>query len=144
MIIHLAEDFATSVKNKSEGISSYLNRVGRLWVTPYGPFNSLREIEIFTGLQRKTILRRLYSKKQKFQDWYIVDGDSPLAKAEECEQCDMIDDLLFEADCWLCSVYHIHGEEVDDEVSFTYLYKGLKFSCTLGEWNSGTRLHLEI
>lgn len=136
------EDLQLAIKNKSAGIEDYLNTLGKLWVTPYGPFNTLNEVEKLTGLHRKSLLRKFYSKREKFAGWYIIQGDTELTPSEDCEYCDALDDELFAEGCWLCTVFHEHGKPFTDDVKFVYLYQGLKYESTIKDWNNGVKYHL--
>ena len=133
-----------------EGVSEYLysqgkayNSKGRLWVTPYGTFSTLQEVEQITGDYRKTILRRFYSTKSKFDDWYIIDCDSELFNVEKCQGCDTIDDMIFLEDekNWLHRVYHRHLGAITDDTMFEYLHSGVLYKVSLKDWQSGVRPH---
>ena len=134
-------DMNTLLANKDDGISRYLNSQGRLYCTPMGPFDTLKEVEALTGVYRKTLLRRFASKTDNFSDWYIIDGATEITPSEDCDQCDMIDDLIFKEGCWLCHVSHKHGTELTDNTLFTYLYGGAGYACLLGNWLNGMRPH---
>ena len=135
------EDVQLANKNRKEGISDYLNTLGKLWVTPEGPFATLSEVEEVTGLHRKTLLRRFKSKRVQFTDWYIISGSTELTESEVCEQCDELDDILFKEGCWLCNVEHTHGTPIEGNTKFIYLFEGLRYESTLDEWNSGLKYH---
>lgn len=134
-------DLQTLLDNKDEGISDYLNSLGRLYCTPMGPYASLKEVEELTGVWRKTLLRRFANKADNFADWYIIDGDTEITPSEDCPQCDYVDDLIFKDNCWLCRVSHNHGDPLTDSTIFTYLYGGEGYACSVGNWINGMRPH---
>lgn len=134
-------DIGTLISNKDAGITDYLNSLGRLYCTPMGPFATLKEVEELTGVYRKTLLRRFYSRSDNFTDWYIIDGNTEITPSEDCTQCDTIDDLVFKDGCWLCRVSHKHGTELTDSTVFTYLYGGSGYACSVGNWKNGMRPH---
>lgn len=134
-------DMNTLLANKDHGISEYLNSHGKLYCTPMGAFETLKEVEAITGGYRKTLLRHFYSKADNYEDWYIIDGTTEISPSEDCNQCDYIDDLIFKENCWLCKVSHKHGTELTDHVIFQYLYGGIGYACSLGNWNNGLRPH---
>ena len=136
-------DIETLLSNKDDGISRYLDSYGKLYCTPMGPYETLKEVEELTGVYRKTLLRRFYSKTDNFSDWYIIDGTTEITPSEDCPQCDEIDDLIFPEACWLCNVSHKHGDEVTEQTVFTYLYSGVGYACNVGNWLNGMRPHKE-
>lgn len=137
----LKSELELAIRNKNEGIGEYLNSLGKLYCTPMGPFESLKEVETLTGVYRKTLLRRFASKREVFSDWYIIDGTTEITPSEDCSQCDAIDDLIFKENCWLCRVHHTHGVETTDSTVFTYLYQGCGYASSIGNWNLGIRPH---
>lgn len=138
------EDLELAIRNKDHGIREYLNSLGKLWVTPFGCFTTLKQIQNITGLRVIQIQRKLNSKRAKYSGWYVIDGDSPLHPAEDCMYCDELDDSLFYEECWLCNVDHKHNEPLKDDDEFTYLFNGKSYTTTVGQWEQGIRLHKEI
>ena len=134
-------DITTLLLNKDDGISNYLDSLGRLYCTPMGPYDTLKEVEELTGVYRKTLLRRFASKTENFADWYIIDGSTEITPSEDCSQCDEIDDLVFKEGCWLCGVSHCHGTALTPDTLFTYLYGSVGYACTIGNWLNGQRPH---
>lgn len=137
-----SDDLRLAISNKAEGIRDYLNNLGKLYVTPYGSFTSLAGIVNIVGGYHKSALRRLKSKQAKFQNWYIIDGDTDLYPAEECDYSDEVDDILFNEGCWLSHIdNHVYGTPLAGDSVITYLYKGVTFQVTYLEFISGYRPH---
>ena len=140
----LIDDLETALRNKHNGINEYLNSLGKLWVTPYGVFSTLKQVESATGLFRSTIISKVKSKRASLQNWYVIDGNSELSAAEDCEFCDELDDSLFYENCWLCCVEHTHNTPLKEGNKIKYLYKGNEYETTYGDWIKGYRKHLEL
>ena len=94
--------------------------------------------------REQTYETKINSKRQIYSNWYLIDGNSPISPAEDCNSCDELDDSLFYEDCWLCHVDHVHGEPIKDTDTFTYLYKGKTYETTYGLWLEGYRMHIEL
>lgn len=130
-----------AILNKKNGIDDYLKSLGKLYVTPFGPFTRLADIAKVSGIPLMTCLRRIKSKKKAYEDWYLIYEDCPLSSEELCKHCDKIDNMIFEEGCWLYKVYHDHSEPVTDDTLFEYSYKGYEFTCTVGDWKNGLKPH---
>lgn len=126
-----------------DGITDYLNYTGKIYVTPFGVFSTLKEIESITGCFRTTLMRRFRNNKIGFLNWYTISGDSPLYQAELCKFTDEIDDQLFKEGCWLDNVEkHQYGTPLKDEAIIKYLYKGSTYIVTYEDFKQGYRPHI--
>ena len=120
----------TPVNNIEQGLLEYINKqpIERLYVTPYGLFNHIKDITELTGVHRRTLFRMFRDKRYHYREWYIIREDTPLQPDELCKYCDMIDDLLFAENCWMVCTSHNHTETFDSytykDVTILYLYKG--------------------
>jgi hypothetical protein len=130
-------------RNLVEGIDEYLKLLGKLIVTPKGPFSSITEAAIATDNYKTTVIRRCNSLKPEYQNWFIIEGAFGKNIAEECKYCDQLDNMLFAEDCWLENVEdHLHTSPILGSSQINYLYKGDPFKVKLSEWVDGLRPHL--
>jgi hypothetical protein len=140
------DDLVLCQKNREEGIAAYIDGqnkyLGKVYVTPRGPYSVLKEVEREFGMYRKTILQRFKSKRANLAEWYVIEGNTPLQPEEVCDFCDEVDDVLFEQDCWLDRCYHEHNTPMEDETVITYLFEGAPYKTTYGELTEGVLPHL--
>lgn len=130
-------------RNLVEGIDEYLRALGKLVVTPKGPFASVTEAAIATNNYKTTVIRRCNSNKPIYQNWFFMDGVLGNNIAEECEYCDQLDDMLFAENCWLENVEdHLHTNPILGSSPINYLYKGIPYKVSLEDWVAGLRPHL--
>lgn len=107
------------------GITDYLNTLGRFYVTPFGVYDTLKEVEQITGCFRTTLLRRFRNNNKPFLNWYYVDGNTPLHPAETCKYTDEVDDLLFSKGYWLIQIEdHQYGTPLEDNTIIVYSLYG--------------------
>ena len=128
------EDSKLALKNMRDGISEYIDtqnkKLGKIYVTPKGPFNILKRVEEVFGMYRKTIIQRFKSKRANLAEWYVIQGDTPLQPEEECSFCDEVDDVLFSKDCWMTKARHKHNTPMDDDVIIEYMFQGTEYQIT--------------
>lgn len=118
--------------------------LGKLYITPLGIFSVLKDLEKATGVHRRTLIRRFRSTKEVYEDWFVIDNESPLTDEDLCEHCDMADNLLFAEGCWLEHVGHEHDTKLSDNDKIVYLFKGSPYQVTYNMWKQGDRPHLNL
>lgn len=140
-------DLSQAMQNMAEGVTEYLDnnnrKYGKIYVSPYGVHEVLKELEKVSGEYRKTILRRFQSKRKYLEGWYVITGDLEPQPDELCLHCDEIDDMLFKEDCWLERVNHNHSDPIKGTDIMTYRYKGVEYTEMVSRWKAGYRPHKE-
>ena len=131
---NLLEDAKLAIKNRMEGVALYIDTqnklMGKIYVTPKGPYNVLKQVEEDFGMYRKTIIQRFKSKRPNLAEWYVIEGTTPLQPEEMCSFCDEVDDILFSKNCWMTKVNHTHDTELEGEVTIEYLFRGDAYQVT--------------
>lgn len=122
------DDEALVTKNRLEGIALYIDTqnklLGKIYMTPRGPYSVLKQVELDFDMYRKTILQRFKSKRPNLAEWYVIEGNTELQVDETCKFCDEVDDFLFERDCWMTKIGHEHGTPIENNDIIEYLFKG--------------------
>jgi len=118
--------------------------ISKMYVTPLGVFNYLREVKAVTGLSVSSVLRRINDKRHHYRHWYLIKEDTPLNDEELCAQCNKIDDTLFDLNCWMTYVDHDHKTDYVGNAMVNYLYKGLPYSVSHENLMCGDLPHTHI
>jgi hypothetical protein len=133
----------------------------RVYNTPEGLYPSITPIAMRFGVSRGAIQRRLLNTDPTHKGWFVIHNptksqaeqaicnveDLLLSKPhpeDDCELCNLVDDMIFSERCWLLQVDHDHTETTvnTNNVVIHYAFQRKDYEVSYSGWVNGERPHL--